>query len=173
MFEFKKNANKKGSVTDAGATSHEEGADISSLLLGGSAMIGPTIVIEGKIISGENMLVEGRVIGSISAPEHEVTVGVSGDLAADISAKVVRVEGKVKGNISGSDKVIISKRGNVLGNIDAPRVTLEDGAKFKGSIEMDPGTAVLSELPTKASVNHKSKLVESEEDLLSSTSTIS
>ncbi|HAU02153.1 MAG TPA: hypothetical protein DCS26_04005, partial [Porticoccaceae bacterium] len=57
--------------------------------------------------------------------------------------------------------------------IDAPRVTLEDGAKFKGSIEMDPGTAVLSELPTKASVNHKSKLVESEEDLLSSTSTIS
>ena len=137
MFEFKKNANKKGSVTDAGATSHEEGADISS------------------------------------APEHEVTVGVSGDLAADISAKVVRVEGKVKGNISGSEKVIISKRGNVLGNIDAPRVTLEDGAKFKGSIEMDPGTAVLSELPTKASVNHKSKLVESEEDLLSSTSTIS
>lgn len=136
-------------------------------------MIGPTIVIEGKIISGENMLVEGRVIGSISAPEHEVTVGVSGDLAADISAKVVRVEGKVKGNISGNEKVIISKRGNVLGNIDAPRVTLEDGAKFKGSIEMDPGTAVLSELPTKASVNHKPKLVESEEDLLSSTSTIS
>ena len=57
---------------------------------------------------------------------------------SDFGGKAESYEGKVEGDISGGEKVIISKTGNVLGNIDAPRVTLEDGAKFKGSIEMDP-----------------------------------
>ena len=108
-------------------------------------MIGPTVVIEGKIVSGEDLLIEGNVSGSISAKGHEVTVGSVGKLKADISAKIVRVEGSVQGDISGVEKVIISKTGNVLGNIDAPRVTLEDGAKFKGSIEMDPGETAVAE----------------------------
>jgi cytoskeletal protein CcmA (bactofilin family) len=51
----------------------------------------------------------------------------------------VKVEGRITGDIDGSEKVIITKTGRVLGNIVAPRVTLEDGAKFKGSIDMDPG----------------------------------
>ena len=97
------------------------------------------MTIEGKIVSGEDLIIEGNVSGSISAKGHEITVGTAGKLKADISAKVVRIEGSVQGDISGVEKVIISKTGNVLGNIDAPRVTLEDGAKFKGSIEMDPG----------------------------------
>ena len=112
-------------------------------------MIGPTVVIEGKIVSGEDLVIEGNVSGSISAKGHEVIVGSAGKLKADISAKVVRVEGSVQGDISGVEKVIISKTGNVLGNIDAPRVTLEDGAKFKGSIEMDPGQTDATQQPSK------------------------
>lgn len=59
----------------------------------------------------------------------------------------MNIEGIVKGDISGTEKVVISKTGNVLGNIQSPRVTLEDGAKFKGSIEMDPDEKMQSELP--------------------------
>ena len=101
-------------------------------------MIGSTVVIDGNITSAEDLIIEGKVSGTITATGHEVTVGQAGQLKANISAKIVRIEGKVEGDISGGEKVIISKTGNVLGNIDAPRVTLEDGAKFKGSIEMDP-----------------------------------
>ncbi len=121
-------------------------------------MIGPTVTIEGKIISGEDLIVEGNVSGSISAKGHEITVGTAGKLKADISAKVVRIEGSVQGDISGVEKVIISKTGNVLGNIDAPRVTLEDGAKFKGSIEMDPGETATAELSSKAAIKDNAPL---------------
>ena len=101
-------------------------------------MIGSMVVIDGNITSAEDLIIEGKVSGTITATGHEVTVGQAGQLNANISAKTVRIEGRVEGDISGCEKVIISKTGNVLGNIDAPRVTLEDGAKFKGSIEMDP-----------------------------------
>ena len=61
-------------------------------------------------------------------------------MVANLDAKTVKVDGQVTGDISGSEKVVISKSGRVQGNIVAPRVTLEDGAKFKGSIDMDPGS---------------------------------
>lgn len=152
MFDFKKDADsdssagKKSSLGFGETTKSTKGNKTS---LGGVAMIGPTVVIEGKLSSDEDLIIEGTVSGSISAKGHEVTVGLAGKLKADISAKVVRIEGSVQGDISGLEKVIISKTGNVLGNIDAPRVTLEDGAKFKGSIEMDPGEPTTAELPIK------------------------
>jgi len=62
----------------------------------------------------------------------------------DIQAKVVRIDGAVAGDVKGNEKVVISKSGNVRGNIVAPRVTLEDGAIFKGSIDMDPGEETVS-----------------------------
>ncbi|MBV1904704.1 MAG: polymer-forming cytoskeletal protein, partial [Pseudomonadales bacterium] len=62
----------------------------------------------------------------------------SGKVTADIMAKVVKIEGEVTGDIAGDEKVVISSTGRVRGNIVAPRMTLEDGAKFKGSIDMDP-----------------------------------
>ncbi len=110
-------------------------------------MIGPGVKIEGQITSDENLLIEGKVSGSIAAKNHEVTIGKSGNLTANINAKIVNIDGVVKGDISGVEKVVISKTGNVLGNIQSPRVTLEDGAKFKGSIEMDPDEKTQSELP--------------------------
>ena len=110
-------------------------------------MIGATVKIKGDIQSDENLVIEGKVDGTITAKSHEITVGSSGELKANITAKVVKIEGKVQGDVFGGEKVIISKTGNVRGNIVAPRVTLEDGAKFKGSIDMDPGEPATSELP--------------------------
>ena len=155
MFDFKKDADS------------ENFAGKSSAPSGGTAMIGPSVVIEGKITSGEDLVIEGEVSGSISAKGHEVTIGSAGKCKADVAAKIVRVEGSVQGDISGVEKVIISKTGNVLGNIDAPRVTLEDGAKFKGSIEMDPGEPANRELPIKPAVKESAPLFDTEKSKVS------
>lgn len=109
-------------------------------------MIGPSIVIKGTVSGDEDLVVQGKVEGTIDLRDHEVSVGQSGKVHADINAKVVKVDGEVSGDISGNEKVVISKSGNVRGNIVAPRVTLEDGAFFKGSIDMDPGDAASSKV---------------------------
>ena len=102
-------------------------------------MIGQSIEIKGTITGNENLVIEGTVDGSVNLPDNDLTIGESGKVTADLAAKNVKVEGQVTGDISGSEKVVVSKSGRVRGNIIAPRVTLEDGAKFKGSIDMDPG----------------------------------
>ena len=115
-------------------------------------MIGPTIKIKGDISGDENLVIEGKVEGTVTLPGYDVAVGQSGEVSADIKANVVRIDGEVTGDISGVEKVVVSKNGRVKGNIVAPRVTLEDGAKFKGSIDMDPadGVAKMQPKPAKA-----------------------
>lgn len=102
-------------------------------------MIGPKISIKGTVSGEEDLLIQGKVEGTISLGEYEVAIGESAEVKANIRAKSVKIDGLVEGDISGGEKVVISKSGNVHGNIIAPRVTLEDGAIFKGSIDMDPG----------------------------------
>ena len=121
----------------------QSGSQNLKLLPGASSMIG----VDVKIVSEQNLVIEGAVKGSITAKKAEVLVGKTGSLTANISAKVVRIEGTVTGDICGSENVIIANTGNVLGNIDSPRVSLEDGAKFKGSITMDPDESTVTDLP--------------------------
>jgi cytoskeletal protein CcmA (bactofilin family) len=113
-------------------------------------MIGPSITIKGEVTGEEDLLIHGKVEGTINLNGNQVSVGESGQVSADIQAKVVIIDGKVTGDITGIEKVIISKSGNVHGNIVAPRVTLEDGAIFKGSIDMDPASAAVSKAPLAA-----------------------
>ena len=102
-------------------------------------MIGPGIHIKGTVTGDEDLLIQGKVEGTINLSDHEVVIGQSGKVTADIKAKTVKIDGEVTGDVSGIEKVVIAKSGKVRGNIVAPRVTLEDGAHFKGSIDMDPG----------------------------------
>ena len=102
-------------------------------------MIGPSIKIKGEVTGEEDLLIQGKVEGTITLKDQELSVGESGRVTADISARVIKIEGEVTGDTAGSEKVVIARSGNVRGNIVAPRVTLEDGAIFKGSIDMDPG----------------------------------
>ena len=104
-----------------------------------AAVIGATIRIKGEVSGDENLLIEGSVVGSVALNGHDLTIGQKGTVEADLMAKPVKVEGQVTGDIQGEEKVILTKTGRVRGNITAPRVTLEDGAKFKGAIDMDPG----------------------------------
>lgn len=102
-------------------------------------MIGSSIYIKGTVTGEEDLIIQGKIDGTIDLGDFEVSVGESGKVTADIKARVVRIDGEVAGDVSGSEKVVIAKSGRVRGNIVAPRVTLEDGAIFKGSIDMDPG----------------------------------
>ena len=113
-------------------------------------MIGPSIVIKVEVTGEEDLLIQGKVEGNINLNGNQVSVGESGEVRADIQAKVIKVDGKVTGNITGLEKVVISKSGNVHGNIVAPRVTLEDGAIFKGSIDMDPAGSAFAKVPLTA-----------------------
>lgn len=114
-------------------------ASAPAMSSGKVAVIGPGIEIDGSISGSENLLVEGQVKGSIELASYEVTVGKSGKVNADIIGRVIKVSGQVRGDLTGEEKVVIAGSGNVRGNVKAPRVVLEDGAIFKGSIDMDPG----------------------------------
>jgi cytoskeletal protein CcmA (bactofilin family) len=102
------------------------------------AIIGSTVRISGDVSGDEDLLIEGFVEGTVSLPEHELLVGESGKVHADLTAKVVRVAGEVQGDIIGRDKVIVASTSNISGNIMTPRMTLEEGARFKGCIDIDP-----------------------------------
>jgi cytoskeletal protein CcmA (bactofilin family) len=101
------------------------------------AIIGSSILIKGDVTGEEDLVVQGQVEGRIELRQHNVTVGKNGRVKADIWGKIISVEGEVIGNIYGEEKIVIRSSGVLHGNITAPRVTLEDGSKFKGSIDMD------------------------------------
>lgn len=109
----------------------------------GPATIGATIQINGDVSGDEDVTIEGRVEGTINLKENVLTVGKDGQINATVNARTILVEGKVEGDLKGDEQVVVQRSGNVRGNIVAPRVTLEDGCKFKGSIDMDvePSTA--------------------------------
>lgn len=117
---------------------------------GRSALIGPGIRVNGDISGDENLVIEGKVDGKILLDNNQVEVGQTGRVNADITAKVIKIAGEVRGDITGTEKVIISRSGNVHGNIVAPRMTLEDGAIFKGSIDMDPSDSAKTKLSNAA-----------------------
>ena len=104
------------------------------------AVIGPTITVKGEITGKENLEIQGTLEGTIHMKEHRVTIGDKGSVRADVHAKSIHVAGEVEGNLFGDDEVVLRESGKLLGNITAARVTLEDGSKFKGSIDMAPVT---------------------------------
>jgi cytoskeletal protein CcmA (bactofilin family) len=117
-----------------------------------TAVIGPSIQIEGTLRGQEDLFVEGEVTGMIQLQNHTLTIGTQGKIKADVYAHTVFVEGSMDGDLFASEQVIVRKSAKVRGNITSPRVTLEDGAAFKGSIEMDP-ESVKSVLGSATSMN--------------------
>jgi cytoskeletal protein CcmA (bactofilin family) len=77
------------------------------------------------------------VEGKIDLPQHSVVIGRSGRVTADIHAKLVSVEGEVRGNLFAGEQILIRRTATMLGNLTAPRVSLEDGCRFKGSVDME------------------------------------
>ncbi len=102
-----------------------------------TAVIGPKIRFKGELVGEEDLLVQGKVEGTIDLKGHNLTVGEQGVLQANVSAKTITVEGRVEGDLHGEERIAIRASSHVQGNIKAERVILEDGAKFRGSIDME------------------------------------
>jgi cytoskeletal protein CcmA (bactofilin family) len=101
------------------------------------ATIGPSVRISGDISGEEDLLIQGKVEGTINLGDYHLAISEGGNIKASIYAGVIDIEGRTEGEISGRDQVIVRRNGNVEGRIKAPRVILEDGCKFKGTIEME------------------------------------
>jgi cytoskeletal protein CcmA (bactofilin family) len=113
-------------------------ARLGSPVTRGSARLGASLQIKGHITGTEDLLIDGRVDGPISLRGHELTVGSTAQLNSEIHSGEVIVYGKIVGNLHASDRVNIKKDGSVIGDISTARISIEDGAHFKGRIEIDP-----------------------------------
>lgn len=100
------------------------------------AIIGRSITIRGDVTGNEDLMIQGSVDGTVDLEKHNVTVGPEGRVKADISGRTVTIEGEVEGNVRGQEQVALRSASKVTGDIVAPRVVLEDGATFLGSIDM-------------------------------------
>src|SRR5690349_9791540 len=100
------------------------------------ATIGKSLVIKGEVTGSESLYIDGRVEGAINLPGNRVTVGRNGQVQANINAKEVVVLGKAKGNVTASDRVDIRNEGSLGGDVICQRISIEDGAWFKGSIDI-------------------------------------
>ena len=103
----------------------------------GQAIIGQSIQINGDVKGDEDLMIEGDVSGTVELRNNALTVGKEGTVKANIFARSITVDGTTDGDLFASERISIRATANVRGNLLAPRISLEDGARFKGSIEMD------------------------------------
>jgi cytoskeletal protein CcmA (bactofilin family) len=125
VFNQKKNPIPETPVATTGAVSSQ------------SSLIGKTLIVKGEIFSEDEILIDSKFQGKITV-KNRVVIGRGGDVEAEIDAREVVIQGKVTGNVKGSQRVEIVPAGTLHGNIQAPRVVIADTGVFEGNIEMRP-----------------------------------
>ncbi|WP_456374262.1 bactofilin family protein [Thiolapillus sp.] len=137
MFDKSKKEPEKAAASAAkkSAPAASQPAAVSNS--GQTTTIGASITLNGELKGNEDLLIQGQVEGNIFLKEHNLTIGEQGRIKANAFAKTITVRGELTGDLNGLDKVTITSTGRVRGNIVAPKVILEEGATFKGSIDMD------------------------------------
>jgi cytoskeletal protein CcmA (bactofilin family) len=103
---------------------------------GDQATIGKGLVIKGEITGSESLFIDGKVEGSINLPGNRVTVGRNGSVTASVTAREIVVLGKIRGNVTATDRIDIRAEGSLTGDVTAARISIEDGAFFKGGIDI-------------------------------------
>ena len=98
--------------------------------------LGPSVTLRGELTADEDLAIEGQFDGAIHLRDHCLTVGTQGQVKAEIEASRIVVQGAVTGNITARERIEIRKTGRVMGDLVAPAISIEDGAYFKGSIEI-------------------------------------
>jgi cytoskeletal protein CcmA (bactofilin family) len=114
----------------------------------GSSVLGPTLTFKGELKADEDLLIRGRIEGSIEHSSN-LKIGKEGHIAAEVRAEYIEVHGEVDGNLTGSKSVVVKDTANVSGNIFSPTVSLHEGAKFNGSIDMSGKSRPASKSPEK------------------------
>src|SRR5271163_2536609 len=104
---------------------------------GGTARLGASLHVKGEITGNEDLAIDGSVEGLVQLEDRKLTIGATAKVTADVIAREVVVYGNVKGNLRARDRIEIKKDGSVVGDLTTARIMIEDGAYFKGSIEID------------------------------------
>ncbi len=143
MFNKRENGSVETENSSVASSARPASDPPPSASRSGSAVIGASIQIDGSLKGDEDLLIQGHVKGTVELKKNSVTIGESGQVHADIYAQTIAVEGSLEGGLVASERVVIRKTARIKGTIVAPRVMLEDGARFNGSIDMDPETDAL------------------------------
>ena len=110
---------------------------LSTTPSGSTARLGASLHVKGEISGSEDLHIDGSVEGLVQLDDRKLTIGATAKLTADVVAREVVVYGSVKGNLRARDRIEIKKDGSVVGDLTTARIMIEDGAYFKGSIEID------------------------------------
>lgn len=155
----------------------EENNSSEEVLPRNLARFGPSLFLKGELSGEEDLVIEGHFQGKIELGNHNILVGEGGNIEADIRVNNITIKGSVTGNIYASGKVFISEEGQLKGEINAPTISIMDGARFKGSVKMDkdvksispPGKETKALFP-KEETTGKEKEIEKEEETKDDTS---
>jgi cytoskeletal protein CcmA (bactofilin family) len=109
------------------------------------ARLGAGLVVKGEISGDEDLVIDGTVQGTVTIQSHRLTVGSTAQLSSDVVAREVVIYGEVSGNLRVRERVEIKKDSTVIGDITTARISIEDGAYFKGRIEIDRGNRPMAE----------------------------
>lgn len=100
------------------------------------ALLGTTLIFKGELSGNENLVIEGQFQGNIHLHNSDIIIAPSGNIKGEIRARNVTIKGKVEGPVFSSGKILIDEKGQLVGNITASRVSIQEGAQFKGSVKM-------------------------------------
>jgi cytoskeletal protein CcmA (bactofilin family) len=120
----------------AASVASVESANRNAAPAGDQAVISKGLFVKGEISGTESLYIDGKVEGAINLPGNRVTIGRNGTVGANVTAREVVVMGKVRGNVTASDRVDIRAEGALSGDVSAARISIEDGAFFKGGIDI-------------------------------------
>ncbi len=142
---------ERGAVTPpAGAPAHEtQRREVSTMsspsrtfepehvaVRAGSAALGKNVTVKGQIFAREDLTIDGEVEGTVECHEHRLTIGPNARVQAGLKAREIVIHGSIHGNVEAADKIDIKKEAKLVGDIKTSRIVIEDGAYFKGSIDI-------------------------------------
>ncbi len=108
---------------------------------GGTAALGKNVTVKGQIFAREDLTIDGEVEGTVECHEHRLTIGPNARVQAGLKAREIIIHGSIQGNVDATDKIDIKKEAKLIGDIKTSRIVIEDGAYFKGSIDISKGAA--------------------------------
>jgi cytoskeletal protein CcmA (bactofilin family) len=132
-------------------TSPTRSSEPESVVRSGSAALGKNVTVKGQIFAREDLTIDGEVEGTVECHEHRLTIGPNARVQAGLKAREIIIQGSIHGNVDATDKIDIKKEAKLVGDIETSRIVIEDGAYFKGSIDISkPNAAAKPGQPTAA-----------------------
>ncbi len=110
----------------------------------GSAALGKNVTVKGQIVAREDLTIDGEVEGTVECHEHRLTIGPNARVQSNLKAREIVIHGSIQGNVEAADKIDIKKEAKLVGDIKTSRIVIEDGAYFKGSIDISKAAPVKS-----------------------------